>query len=60
MPVGGAPGKPDGNKDKDKEFKALAMQLMEKSSQDMAPDLNVDLSGKLPPLSRAATSRGGA
>jgi hypothetical protein len=44
--MGGAPGNLDGNNKEDKEAEALAMQLMEKSSRDMAVDLNVDLSGK--------------
>jgi hypothetical protein len=53
MPVGGAPGKPNNINKEDKEAKALAMQLMEKSSWDMAAELNVDLSEKPPPSSRA-------
>jgi hypothetical protein len=58
--VGGEPGKLDGNGNKDIEAKLLAMQLMEKCSWDMAVDINVDLSGKLPPSSRAGRLRSGA
>jgi hypothetical protein len=36
------------------------MQQMEKSCWDMAADINVDHSGKIPPLSRAGSLRGGA
>eukprot|EP00574_Skeletonema_japonicum_P005192 CAMPEP_0201717876 /NCGR_PEP_ID=MMETSP0593-20130828/3538_1 /ASSEMBLY_ACC=CAM_ASM_000672 /TAXON_ID=267983 /ORGANISM="Skeletonema japonicum, Strain CCMP2506" /LENGTH=622 /DNA_ID=CAMNT_0048208051 /DNA_START=46 /DNA_END=1914 /DNA_ORIENTATION=- len=46
MPVGGAPG---GIDDSDDEDEALAMQEMEKNCQNMAADINVDLSGKPPP-----------
>jgi hypothetical protein len=59
MPVGGAPGKPDVNNDEDKEAKALPMQLIEKSSWEMAADININLSRKPPPLSRVGSSRGG-
>lgn len=60
MPVGGAPGGPDADDDDDEEAEALAMQRMEKSCRDIAADINVDLSGKPPPSSRAGSSRGGA
>jgi hypothetical protein len=46
MPVGGAPGGVD---DSDDEDEALAMQEMERNCQNMAADINVDLSGKPPP-----------
>jgi hypothetical protein len=39
--------------------RSLQMQLMEKSSWDMATDINVDLSGKPPPSSRVGSLRGG-
>ncbi len=38
----------------------LAIQQMEKSCWDMAVEINVDLSRKPHPLSRAGCSRGGA
>jgi hypothetical protein len=48
---GGAPGRPDGNDNKEEEAKVLAMQWIEKSCRDMAADINMDLSGKPPPSS---------
>eukprot|EP00571_Detonula_confervacea_P013800 CAMPEP_0172300624 /NCGR_PEP_ID=MMETSP1058-20130122/2661_1 /TAXON_ID=83371 /ORGANISM="Detonula confervacea, Strain CCMP 353" /LENGTH=673 /DNA_ID=CAMNT_0013010447 /DNA_START=13 /DNA_END=2034 /DNA_ORIENTATION=+ len=45
MPVGGAP---DGVDDDDDEDEALAMQQMEQSCQNMASDMDVDLSGRPP------------
>ena len=45
MPVGGAPG---GIDDSDDEDEALAMQEMERNCQNIAADIDVDLSGKPP------------
>eukprot|EP00579_Thalassiosira_antarctica_P016448 CAMPEP_0201930192 /NCGR_PEP_ID=MMETSP0903-20130614/24663_1 /ASSEMBLY_ACC=CAM_ASM_000552 /TAXON_ID=420261 /ORGANISM="Thalassiosira antarctica, Strain CCMP982" /LENGTH=653 /DNA_ID=CAMNT_0048469201 /DNA_START=10 /DNA_END=1971 /DNA_ORIENTATION=+ len=56
MPVGEAPG---GMDDDDDEDEALAMQQMEKSCQNMAADMNVDLSGK-PPSESGSPKGGGA
>jgi len=57
MPVGGAP---DGIDDSDDEDEALAMQEMEKNCQNMAADINVDLSGKPPPRGKNDKGKGWA
>eukprot|EP00985_Skeletonema_marinoi_P005525 scaffold2397_cov119-Skeletonema_marinoi.AAC.2 len=57
MPVGGAPGGVD---DSDDEDEALAMQEMEKNCQNMAADINVDLSGKPPPRGKNDKGKGWA
>lgn len=57
MPVGGAPG---GIDDSDDEDEALAMQEMERNCQNMAADINVDLSGKPPPRGKNDKGKGWA
>lgn len=48
MPVGGTPGGIDDSDDEDEDAEAMAMQQMERSCQNMAADMNVDLSGRPP------------
>lgn len=56
MPVGGMPGGPDGSDDDEDE--ALAIQQMEASCQNIAADMNVDLSGRPPSKERPQGSGG--
>lgn len=56
MPVGGMPGGPDVSDDDEDE--ALAIQQMEASCQNIAADMNVDLSGRPPSKERPKGSGG--
>ncbi len=56
MPVGGTPGGLDSD-DEDEEAEAMAMQQMERSCQNMAADMNVDLSGR-PPSTDVGSQKG--
>lgn len=57
MPLGGTP---DGMDDSEDEDEALAMQEMERNCQNMAADINVDLSGVPPPKQNEKGGKGWA